>query len=76
MFCYWNFNLVHRPDDANRCRPGANSGITNFFKLKKNVLNKNIFIFVLIDRQFKKNCDCRIIMISNTVFIFQTHALK
>lgn len=33
-----------------------------------NVLNKNIFIFVLIDRQFKKNCDCRIIMISNTVF--------
>lgn len=41
-----------------------------------NVVNKNIFIFVLIDRQFKKNCDCRIIMISNTVFIFQTHALK
>lgn len=41
-----------------------------------NVLNKNIFIFVLIDRQFKKNCDCRIIMISNTVFIFKTHALK
>lgn len=41
-----------------------------------NVLDKNIFIFVLIDRQFKKNCDCRIIMISNTVFIFKTHALK
>lgn len=41
-----------------------------------NVVNKNIFIFVLIDRQFKKNCDCRIIMISNTVFIFKTHALK
>lgn len=34
--------------------------------LKKNIINvldKNIFIFVLIDRQFKKNCDCRIIMI-------------
>lgn len=28
-----------------------------------NVLDKNIFIFVLIDRQFKKNCDCRTIMI-------------
>lgn len=41
-----------------------------------NVLDKNIFIFVLIDRQFKKNCDCRIMMISNTVFIFKTHALK
>lgn len=41
-----------------------------------NVLNRNIFIFVLIDRQFKKNCDCRIMMISNTVFIFKTHALK
>lgn len=80
MICYWNFNLVHRPDDANRCRPGAIIGITNFLKLLKktiiNVLDKNIFIFVLIDRQFKKNCDCRIIMISNTVFIFKTHALK
>lgn len=80
MICYWNFNLVHRPDVANKCRPGTISGITNFFKLKKkpiiNVLDKNIFIFVLIDRQFKKNCDCRIIMISNTVFIFKTHALK
>lgn len=58
MICYWNFNLVHRPDDANRCRPCAIIGITNFFKLKKkpiiNVLNKNIFKFVLIDRQFKK----------------------
>lgn len=76
MICYWNFNLVHRPDDANKCRPGTISGITNFFKLKKktiinvlnknifictnffklkkNVLNKNIFIFVLIDRQSKK----------------------
>lgn len=66
MNCYWNFNLVHRPDDANRCRPGAIIGITNFFKLKKktiiNVLDKNIFIFVLIDRQ-SKNRDCRIIMI-------------
>lgn len=40
-----------------------------------NVLNKNISIFVLIDLQ-SKNCDCRIIMISNTVFIFKTHALK
>lgn len=27
-----------------------------------NVLDKNIFIFVLIDRQ-STNCDCRIIMI-------------
>lgn len=54
MICYWNFNLVHRPDDPNKCRPGTNSGITNFFKLKKNVLNKNIFIFVLIDRQLKE----------------------
>lgn len=36
-----------------------------------NVLDKNIFIFVLIDRQFKKNCDCRIMMISNTVFILK-----
>lgn len=35
MICYWNFNLVHRPDDANRCRPCAIIGITNFFKLKK-----------------------------------------
>lgn len=35
MICYWNFNLVHRPDDANKCRPGTISGITNFFKLKK-----------------------------------------
>lgn len=66
MICYWNFNLVHRPDDANRCRPCAIIGITNFFKLIKktiiNVLDKNIFIFVLIDRQ-SKNRDCRIIMI-------------
>lgn len=58
MICYWNFNLVHRPDGANKCRPGTISGITNFFKLKKkpiiNVLNKNIIIFVLIDRQLKK----------------------
>lgn len=35
MICYWNFNLVHRPDNANKCRPGAIIGITNFFKLKK-----------------------------------------
>lgn len=48
----------------------------NLKKTIINVLDKNIFIFVLIDRQFKKNCDCRIIMISNTVFIFKTHALK
>lgn len=48
----------------------------NLKKTIINVLDKNIFIFVLIDRQFKKNCDCRIIMISYTVFIFKTHALK
>lgn len=53
MICYWNFNLVYRFDDVNKCRFGIISGIINFFKFKKkiiiNVLDKNIFIFVLID---------------------------
>lgn len=53
MICYWNFNLVYRFDDVNKGRFCVIIGIINFFKFKKkfiiNVLDKNIFIFVLID---------------------------
>lgn len=43
----------------------------NLKKTIINVVNKNIFIFVLIDRQLKKIVIVELLWLFNTVFIFK-----